>query len=188
MKQILIPIFVIGLASACSDTESSSNNSTTDSAASLDTSTSADSAAPADTSVAVDTTPAEDTSVAVDTNVAQDTAPPGPAWSEVHSKIIAPSCGGGYCHGGGNNPFKVTGDASTDYQALLNGQAGGKKADKCTSKAYIVPGAPEQSLIWLKSDKNANHGCGNKMPPVSKGLSQQMSDLLKDWIAAGAKE
>ena len=71
---------------------------------------------------------------------------------------------------------------------MVNGKVGTKKKDSCASQNYVVPGKPEQSFIWLKTTKGQNHGCGNKMPPASKGLSDEMSDMLKAWISAGANK
>ena len=71
----------------------------------------------------------------------------------------------------------------------MSGKAMGIFKDKCTHKTYVVAGKPEESLLWLKIDANAVHGCGNKMPSGvgSTGVKADASKLVKDWIAAGAK-
>ena len=113
-----------------------------------------------------------------------------PTWATVHAEIIVKnSCAGGYCHGGGAGSLKLTGDAAKDHAALLSGAAGSNNKAMCAKSAYVVPNKPEESLLWLKIDKSASHGCGGKMPPSSGagGLSKADSDLLKTWIAAGAQ-
>ncbi|MCO4762561.1 MAG: hypothetical protein KC502_13705 [Myxococcales bacterium] len=113
-----------------------------------------------------------------------------PSWSEVHKKIIIDnSCNNGYCHGGSAGALSLSGDAKKDHAALLAGKSNDKGASKCSAAEFVVPGKPEQSLLWLKLDAGAVHGCGKKMPPSSngKGLDPASSNLLKAWIAAGAK-
>ena len=121
---------------------------------------------------------------------ATDAGVAAPTWATVHAEIIVKkSCAGGYCHGGGAGSLKLTGDAAKDHAALLGGAAGSKNKAMCAKSAYVVPNKPEESLLWLKIDKSAAHGCGGKMPPSSGagGLSKADSDLLKTWIAAGAQ-
>jgi hypothetical protein len=48
----------------------------------------------------------------------------------------------------------------------------------------VQPGAPEQSLLYLKL--NINPPCGQQMPPGGL-LQQELSDEVRDWIANGAK-
>jgi len=53
----------------------------------------------------------------------------------------------------------------------------------------VKPGDPEQSYLWLKLDHRAQKGGG--MPKIfvfSKRLHQDKLDLIKAWIAGGAKE
>lgn len=49
----------------------------------------------------------------------------------------------------------------------------------------VKPGAPDESLLYLKLDINAP--CGQQMPPGGT-LSQELRDEVKDWIADGAKD
>ncbi len=108
-------------------------------------------------------------------------------WATVHAQIIKPTCAGGYCHGGGSGSLKLTGDAKADHAALTGGTAGSQDAASCGASAYVVPGKPDQSLLWLKVDAKASHGCGKKMPSGKDGLDAKLSGLIKDWITAGAK-
>ncbi|MCO4762391.1 MAG: hypothetical protein KC502_12850 [Myxococcales bacterium] len=109
-------------------------------------------------------------------------------WANVHSKIIKPMCAGGYCHGGGSGSLKLTGDAKADFTMVRTKMAGNQEASKCTELTLVFPGKPEKSLLWLKTTKGQAHGCGKKMPKGSDGLSASDSNLIKDWITAGAKQ
>ncbi len=115
------------------------------------------------------------------------TTPTGTAWAQLHAKVIKPTCAGGYCHGGGAGSMKLTGDAAADFTTLTTGKAGNKDAAKCAAQLYVVAGKPAQSLLWLKVDSTAVHGCGDHMPAKSGGLSAAQSELVKAWIAGGAK-
>ena len=48
----------------------------------------------------------------------------------------------------------------------------------------VKPGAPEQSLLYLKLDINAP--CGQQMPPGGT-LKKELQDEVREWIAKGAK-
>ncbi len=117
-----------------------------------------------------------------------DAAATAPTWATVHSTIVKPVCANGYCHGGGSGSLKLSGDAAADYTALTTGKAGSKDAAQCAAGSYVVPGKPAESLLWLKVDKQASHGCGKKMPSSTDGLDPAQSALIKGWIAAGAKQ
>jgi len=49
----------------------------------------------------------------------------------------------------------------------------------------VVPGKPDESLLYLKLDINAP--CGQQMPPGGT-LTQELRDEVRDWIANGAKD
>jgi hypothetical protein len=48
----------------------------------------------------------------------------------------------------------------------------------------VKPGAPEESLLYLKLD--IRPPCGQQMPPGGL-LKQEFRDEVRDWIANGAK-
>lgn len=128
-----------------------------------------------DTSVA--DTASADTSVA-DT-AAQDTGPAAPTFGDVWTQVlVAEGCSGQYCHGG------LWPNQDAAYKHLTTATV---KTPKCASSSYVVPGDANKSLLWLKIDPAAKHGCGNKMPTGKPGVSAASSQLVKDWIAAGAK-
>ena len=133
----------------------------------------------ADTDTAADGATVDDSTTQGDTDAAADVAA-GPTFHVVWTDVlVAQGCSGTYCHGG------VWPNEDAAYAEIMKAKTG---VLKCSAKTLVVPGQPEQSLLWLKSDANAAHGCGVKMPVgSSKGLPAELSKLLKDWIAAGAK-
>jgi hypothetical protein len=57
------------------------------------------------------------------------------------------------------------------------------------SKARVVPGKPENSLIYIKTNITANPpgGCGGHMPYQGTSLSADQYQQIHDWIIQGAK-
>jgi hypothetical protein len=72
------------------------------------------------------------------------------------------------CHGGVHQKSGL--DLRTLSAALKGGQSG----------AIIVPGKPDESLIWKKLAKDA-------MPKTDNKVSEANKKLIREWIAAGAK-
>ena len=88
------------------------------------------------------------------------------------------------CHG--TKHAKADLDLSEDnaLKNLLN-----VPSDEVPGIVRVKPGDPEQSYLWLKLDHRAQKGGG--MPKgflFSKSLPQDQLDLIKAWIAGGAKE
>ena len=60
------------------------------------------------------------------------------------------------------------------------------------TKSRVVPGKPENSLIWIKTNLNPGHnpppaGCGGHMPYQAISLLPEQFTELETWIAQGAK-
>lgn len=120
-----------------------------------------------------------------------DAGPPPPKWIDVYAAAIINKklgCTGSFCHGGTAVPYTLTGNADKDYTLLMNGVAKNSEKAKCVATKYVVPGEPEQSLLYLKIKKGAVIGCGDPMPPVDGGLDDAISQQVHDWIKAGAKQ
>ncbi len=181
---LILAALAVTLAACGSET--APIGSTTVDATGTDVSASADSAAVDSGAAGQDATAATtDSAQGSDAGTAAE-----PTWAEVHKKIIVgKGCSGGYCHGGSAGSLSLSGDATKDHAALLAGSSKGTDAGTCASVQFVVPGKPAQSLLWLKVDANAAHGCGTKMPQSNEnaGLPQAESDLIKAWITAGAK-
>lgn len=58
---------------------------------------------------------------------------------------------------------------------------------KCGSLGYkiVVPGSPEKSLLYLKV--NPSPLCGDRMPQGGSPLTDAQLEMVRSWIAAGAK-
>ena len=55
----------------------------------------------------------------------------------------------------------------------------------------VVPGDPDSSILYQRVKPLSEGGttdCGNKMPQGSEGLSAEQAELVRAWIAGGAKE
>ncbi|MFM8272733.1 MAG: DUF1549 domain-containing protein, partial [Gemmata sp.] len=72
------------------------------------------------------------------------------------------------CHGGVHQKNGL--DLRTLPAALKGGQSG----------AVIVPGRPDESLLWKKLAKD-------EMPRTDNKVSEANKNLIREWIAAGAK-
>ncbi len=108
-----------------------------------------------------------------------------PTWSQVYAQVIDGSCN--TCHGtkvgAGGLPIGNTADSA--YPALVNQST---PDNSCNASLYIKPGDAVASLVYLKVTGGGDHGCGGKMPPSGGPLSSTLSNLVKDWINAGAKK
>jgi mono/diheme cytochrome c family protein len=105
-------------------------------------------------------------------------------FTQVYAEIIngPPNCNG--CH----TPPSPTGnlDMSTQAKAYANlvGQPA-TSAPSCASEALdlVAPGAPSQSLMYLKV---TSPPCGKQMPLGGPYLTAPQVALIQSWIAAGA--
>ena len=56
---------------------------------------------------------------------------------------------------------------------------------KCGGRKLVVPGDPSTSLFYLKM--GATPPCGDRMPQGSTPLTDVQLEMVRSWIAAGAK-
>jgi len=75
------------------------------------------------------------------------------------------------------------GDIESAYAALV-GQTSSSK--DCSGKALVVPGKPEESLFYTKL--TASPPCGARMPFGGGALPDTQIEMVRSWIAAGAKD
>jgi hypothetical protein len=116
-------------------------------------------------------------------------APSEPTFTNVYNALFAVSGIGGCfgCHGGLANPalngnFAMLSDQATTYKALVS--APSSEASVCKDMTRVTAGDPMKSLLYLKL--SGMQPCGMPMPPGTP-LSPDVVSLIKDWIAAGAK-
>jgi hypothetical protein len=88
------------------------------------------------------------------------------------------------CHGAKRHKADLDLSADNAMKNLLN-----VPSSQVPAMVRVKPGDPEQSYLWLKLDHRSQKGGG--MPKIfvfSKRLPQDRLDLIKAWIAGGAKE
>lgn len=116
-----------------------------------------------------------------------DSDPAGPSFTEVFEAIfLEHGCTSGYCHGGGAGGLDMT-DEATTYANMVDVAA---TTAVCGLSVRVVPGAPEESVLWVRSRPAAldDEPCAPKMPQGSTGLPDAEAALLNAWIAGGALE
>lgn len=91
------------------------------------------------------------------------------------------------CHGlpafdASNGNLSTGMDKTSTYGALV-----GKKSmgSKCMDRSLVVPGQPDMSLLLQKVMPNPP--CGLRMPNGGAPLSDAQIEMIRSWIAAGAK-
>ena len=82
----------------------------------------------------------------------------------VYEQVLVPNgCTKGYCHGDGVGGLYM-GDAASSYASLVGAAAA---APMCDRTALVVPGSPEQSILWYRVRPLAQDDgepCAPKMP------------------------
>jgi hypothetical protein len=94
-----------------------------------------------------------------------------------------------YCH---NRPPNDLSDGKLDmgetqdvaWAALVGPSSVSAKCGG-TGDKLVVPGAPASSLLYLKLQ--ATVPCGDRMPQGGTPLTAAQLELVRSWIAAGAK-
>jgi mono/diheme cytochrome c family protein len=104
--------------------------------------------------------------VATDTTAA-DT----PTFSKDIAPMLTAKCA--KCHGAKRQKNDLRLDSA---EGVLKGGKNGP---------VVVAGKPDQSPIWVRVTKPP--GDADRMPAEGQMLSKQQTDLIKAWIAAGAK-
>jgi hypothetical protein len=105
-----------------------------------------------------------------------------PTWSSLYGKEFW-SCSNPACHGAGLAGVNfATKEAAW---ATLVGQPSNPMYE-CAKlgKQRVVPGDPDNSLLYLKLDINSP--CGQQMPPGGS-LSDTARERVREWILNGAK-
>ena len=116
------------------------------------------------------------------------TAPnnPPPGSSVSFSQQIQPifnnnGCVG--CHGGSGGLSLAPGQSHHNL-VNVNAQAG------CTTKKRVLPGNPNESVLYIRiaaTTPDTECGPNSRMPQGGPRLPQATIDLVRDWIAQGAK-
>ena len=93
-----------------------------------------------------------------------------------------------FCHGlpandRSNGNLGVGADKATAYAAIVGKTS---TSSACGSRAIVVPGNPDQSLFYLKLSENPV--CGSRMPLGGDLLTDAEREMVRSWIANGAKD
>jgi hypothetical protein len=129
-------------------------------------------------------TPTDDTGTPTDdTGTPTDDAPAaGATFNDVYTKILKGSCAGGYCHGGSAGGWSVKSDAAGTYAELV-----GPTSSACSGLKKVEPGQPEKSSLYLKVRGMFSGVCTGSKMPTGGSLSSTQLEIVRSWIAAGAK-
>lgn len=126
---------------------------------------------------------ASNDSEATDTESAAEAAPvEGATFDDVYAKVLSTSCASGYCHGSVAGGWSVKADKDATHAELV-----GPSSSQCSGLKRVEPGDPEKSALFLKLRGGFSGVCkGNKMPTGGSVDAAQL-ELVRSWIAAGAK-
>jgi hypothetical protein len=119
----------------------------------------------------------------------------GPRWTlDIYPRLVD-SCGN--CHGlagsgddaGGPRPGLpglpgVEGGSDAPGKFAVDDAA----AAYAAVRPYLSPGAPEQSILYIKISEDAPTTGGQRMPPALRQWDDESIAAVHDWIAAGAPQ
>lgn len=115
--------------------------------------------------------------------------PPG-TFSEIYDTILSTQTESrcNFCHSMpasqvSNGMFHTGKDQAETYASIMDRVS---TSAACSGRSVIVPGDPEQSLLYLKI--SGPPPCGNRMPLGGKALSAAQVQMIRSWIAAGAND
>ena len=118
---------------------------------------------------------------------AADNGPPG-TFTEIYETILSTQTESrcNFCHSMpasqvSNGMFHTGKDQAETYASIMDRVS---TSNACSGRSVIVPGDPEQSLLYLKIA--GAPPCGNRMPLGGKALSATQVQMIRSWIAAGA--
>lgn len=104
--------------------------------------------------------------------------PDANAFRAIQDTIFTPVCTA--CHAGASAPLGLRLDAANAYAALVN-----VPSVQVSSLRRVNPGDPTNSYLLQKVEGRA--AVGSRMPLGGGALPQASIDLLRNWIAAGAR-
>jgi PKD repeat protein len=101
-------------------------------------------------------------------------------FSAVQEQIFTPSCAFSGCHGGASPAEGLNLEAGEAFTEIVN-----EESSQRPSLDLIEPSEPDNSYLYLKVTGDPSIS-GSRMPRGGSALSQQLLDLLRDWIERGA--
>lgn len=114
--------------------------------------------------------------------------PPG-TFTEIFETLFPPTTNArcNFCHSMpasdiSNGNLSTGTDQDAAYAALVGTTS---TSSRCAGKQLVVPYHPEESLLLDKLQ--ATPSCGDRMPLGGMALSDMELEVVRSWIAAGAK-
>ncbi len=103
-------------------------------------------------------------------------------FTAVQNQIFTPSCALSGCHSSGSQASGLNLSAGAAYSNIVN-----VASNEQPSVDRIEPGEPSDSYLYLKVTGDSSID-GSRMPLGGPALSEDLIDLLRDWIEAGAPD
>jgi hypothetical protein len=102
-----------------------------------------------------------------------------PTFSDVETKIFAPLCAFGVCHGGSRPQEGLSLAPGSAYEAIV-----GVASAQVPSRLRVAPRDPAASYLLEKLD-HPRPAAGQQMPPNQPLTAAQIA-AIREWIRAGA--
>ena len=117
------------------------------------------------------------------------TAQPSASWSQIYQMMYPMETNArcNACHANpandvGNGNLHMGPDKETAYLALVGKTSG---STRCMQRPLVVPMYPEMSLLLIKLSPNPP--CGSRMPVGGTPFTAAQLEMIRSWIAAGAR-
>lgn len=104
--------------------------------------------------------------------------------ADIQERVFRPHCAIPSCHASAEPTGRMRLDEDFP-RASLRGVAAMGVSCGGQGLVRIVPGDPAASLLYRKITEDAPP-CGSRMPQAADPLPAELTDLVRDWIAAGA--
>jgi hypothetical protein len=110
-------------------------------------------------------------------------------WTQIYEMMYPmqtnPRCNA--CHANpandvGNGNLHMGPEKETAYMALVGKVSA---SSRCMQRPLVVPMHPEMSLLLIKLSPNPP--CGSRMPVGGNPFADTQLEMIRSWIAAGAK-
>ena len=102
-------------------------------------------------------------------------------FSRVQNLVLTPSCASVNCHKGSSSQYGLDLSSGLAYSNLVNVPSG-----QMPALNRVTRGNPNQSYLVQKIERNAPD-VGQQMPLNGQPLNTDLQQLVRNWIAEGAK-
>jgi uncharacterized membrane protein YgcG len=113
---------------------------------------------------------------------------PAATFTDVYNMVIAARCTPCHTTASGTGVSMGHLDMTSKAAAFMNLVNVAAAGTLCAGKGTRVkPGAPDDSIMYLKVSLDDPTPCGSKMPMTGGALTQDQADMIESWIMAGAQ-